>query len=255
MARPRSVLVALALVLCGAFAAGFLPIGHAGDGKDGAPKVEETVAAKRYRTWVFVEAGRGGMWIEELFFPEQGVCANVETRVEAKGKELTFPHVLNAFHGSIRNRFTTDFHDPKQTETPVEDVRVPASVAKAIFEAAELHRRLQQARHDVGAKVSALGLCRDLDVDGMLREPPRPTSPDGGYPEQWTGRVERMGPSIEMHGTHRLVDGVKTVVILKSAKLDLSKYEGKRVSVRGPSAPTVEGKQILVDVAEIQEVP
>lgn len=255
MAQPRSVVLALALVLCGAFAAGLLPTGHAGDGKDGAPKVEETVAAKRYRTWVFVEAGRGGMWIEELFFPEQGVCANVEMRVETKGNELTFPHLLNAFPGAIRNKFTTDFHDPKQTESPVEDVRVPTSVAKAIFEAADLHRRLEQARHDVGAKVSALGLCRDLDGDGKLREPFRPTELEGGYPEQWTGKVERMGPSIEMQGTHRLVDGGKTIVILQSAKVDLSKYEGKRVSVKGPSAPTVEGKQILVDVAEIQEVP
>lgn len=81
MAQPKSVVLALALVLWGAFAAGLLPTGHAGDGKDGAPKVEETIAARRYRTWVFVEAGRGGMWIEELFFPEQGVCANVEMRV------------------------------------------------------------------------------------------------------------------------------------------------------------------------------
>lgn len=83
---------------------------------------------------------------------------------------MTFPHILEAFHGAIRNKFTTEFHDPKQTESPVEDVRVPASVAKAIFEAADLHRRLEQARHDVGAKVSALGLCRDLDGDGKPRE-------------------------------------------------------------------------------------
>lgn len=82
-----------------------------------------------------------------------------------------------------------------------------------------------------------------------------PTNPEGGYPAQWTGKLEKMGPSIVMQGAHKFVDGAKTVVILRSSKVDLSKYEGKEVSVSGPSAPTVEGNQIIVDVAEIQEVP
>src|SRR5687767_403903 len=100
MTRPTSLLAALALGLCATW---FADCGHAGDDK-APPKSEETVAAKRYRTWVFVEAGRGGHWIEELFFAEQGVCANVEMRTVVKGDTFEFTHVLNAFHGTIRNR-------------------------------------------------------------------------------------------------------------------------------------------------------
>jgi|GEM_PF-5288613 len=255
MTSSRLPRVAILLAFCAVAATGFLPRVLAGDGKDAAPKAEETVAAKRYKTWVFVEAGRGGRWIEELYFPEKGVCANVEMRVETKGKDLTFPYVLNAFYGSIRNQFTTDLDDPTRTESPVEEVRVPASVVKGIYDAADLHRRLEQARHAVGALVSELGLCRDLDGDGKPWARPMPTRPEGGYPAAWTGTVQKMGPSIGMQGTHRLVDGGKTVVILASTKVDLSKYEGKRVSVRGPSVPTVEGNQILVDVTELEELP
>ena len=82
-----------------------------------------------------------------------------------------------------------------------------------------------------------------------------PTNPEGGHPAQWTGKLEKMGPSIVMQGTHKLVDAGKTVAVLTSSKVDLSKYEGKKVSVSGVSAPTVEGNRIIVDVAEIQEVP
>jgi hypothetical protein len=85
--------------------------------------------------------------------------------------------------------------------------------------------------------------------------PPATTKPDDAQPARWTGTLEKMGPSIVMQGTHRLVDAGKTVVILQSAKVDLSKYEGKRVSVTGKSAPTVEGNQTIVDVSEVTELP
>ena len=71
---------------------------------------------------------------------------------------------------------------------------------------------------------------------------------------KWTGTVEKLGISIEMQGTHKLVDGGKTVVLLKSAKVDLVKYEGKKVTVTGASAPTVEGNQTIIDVRELSEV-
>ena len=102
--------------------------------------------------------------MEELFFPEKGVCANVEVKVEVKGKEFEFPHVLNAFYGPMRNKFRMDFpRSEVDSESPVEDVKVSATLANAIFEAADLHRRLEQARHDIGPKVSDLGLCPPCD--------------------------------------------------------------------------------------------
>jgi hypothetical protein len=54
-----------------------------------------------------------------------------------------------------------------------------------------------------------------------------------------------------MEGTHRLVEGGKTVVLLKSSKVDLSKSEGKRVTVTGNASPTVEGRATIVDVETV----
>ena len=84
---------------------------------------------------------------------------------------------------------------------------------------------------------------------------PLSTSPDAGSATRWTGKLEATGPSIVMQGTHKLVVEGKTVAFLKSSKVDLSRYEGKRVFVKGPSASTVEGGQVIVDVVDIEEVP
>ena len=71
----------------------------------------------------------------------------------------------------------------------------------------------------------------------------------------WTGTLEKMGISIVMQGTHKLVEAGKTVAVLQSKTVDLVKYEGKRVTVTGTSAQTVEGNQTIVDVQEISEAP
>ena len=84
---------------------------------------------------------------------------------------------------------------------------------------------------------------------------PLSTSPDAGSAARWTGKLEVTGPSIVMQGTHKLVADGKTVAFLKSSKVDLSRYEGKRVFVKGPSASTVEGGQVIVDVVDIEELP
>jgi hypothetical protein len=90
--------------------------------------------------------------------------------VLTKKKTLDVTHVLNAFYGPIRNRFATHLFGEKDSESPVEDVKVPASLATSILEAAENHRRLEAARHEIGPKLSDSGLCRDLDGDGKPRE-------------------------------------------------------------------------------------
>ena len=71
----------------------------------------------------------------------------------------------------------------------------------------------------------------------------------------WTGKVEKLGPSVYMQGSHRLVQADGTVLLLASAKLDLSKYEGKTVTVSGRASPTVEGHQTIVDVEAVKEAP
>jgi hypothetical protein len=177
MDRWKLLVAALALRLSGAATAWFLPSGYADDAKGAPPRHEETVAAKRYKTWVFVEGGRSGVWIEELFFPEKGVCANVERRVVTKDKTFDFTHVLNAFHSPIRNKFTTRFASDELSESSVEDVQVPAALARSIFEAADLHRRLEAARSDIGPKLSAPALLRDLDENGKPRaDTPNPAT-------------------------------------------------------------------------------
>ena len=120
------------------------------------------------------------------------------------------------------------------------------------------------------AKSTVLALCLAF-VLSACGDPGKPSSPAGpsagpsGPPPamgaapsdpapaatSWTGTLEKMGPSIHMEGTHRLVEGGKTVVLLKSSKVDLTKSEGKRVTVTGTSAPTVEGNATIVTVETV----
>ena len=84
--------------------------------------------------------------------------------------------------------------------------------------------------------------------------PPAPAAP-GDVASSWTGKLEKVGPSISMEGTHRLVGPDKTAVLLKSVKADLAKYEGKTVRVTGRSSPTVEGHLTIVDVDTVEVLP
>ncbi len=82
---------------------------------------------------------------------------------------------------------------------------------------------------------------------------PTPEPPPVPGVVSWVGTVEKMGPSITMQGTHRLVNEGKTVVLLKSAKADLAAWEGKRARVTGAATRTVEGDATIVDVETIRE--
>lgn len=104
------------------------------------------------------------------------------------------------------------------------------------------------------------GCGKDTDSTGSKSpaspavKPTKPASP-ANPATQWTGKLEALGPSIHMEGTHKLVDGDKLVVLLKSAKVDLKAHEGKKVAVTGASSATVEGNQTIVDVETIKEIP
>ena len=81
-----------------------------------------------------------------------------------------------------------------------------------------------------------------------------PGSGSGGIQSSWSGRVEKQGPGIAMEGSHKLVDGEgKTIVLLKSTKVDLAALEGKFVTVKGYPSQTVEGGFTIVDVTEEKE--
>jgi hypothetical protein len=73
----------------------------------------------------------------------------------------------------------------------------------------------------------------------------------------WTGTVQPAGVGITMQGSHKLVEGGTTVVLLTTTNryVELVKFEGKRVKVTGTPSPTVEGGQTIVDVQTIVEAP
>ena len=69
----------------------------------------------------------------------------------------------------------------------------------------------------------------------------------------YTGLIEEAGIGIVMEGTHllRLLD--QRVIYLSStdANLDLQKYVGKKVELRGSVQPTVEGNSLLMRVEQV----
>lgn len=88
--------------------------------------------------------------------------------------------------------------------------------------------------------------------------PPATPAPDANPPATpgvpaWTGTLEKMGPSIHMQGSHKLTADGRMVVLLKSAKVDLTAWEGKKVVVTGSATQTVEGNQTIVDVETVRE--
>jgi hypothetical protein len=85
--------------------------------------------------------------------------------------------------------------------------------------------------------------------------PPKPAAAPAASDFTGAGVVEVQGISIAMQGTHKLVDGGKTVCLLESKKVDLKAHEGKKVKLSGPSRPTVEGGQTIVDVQTIEDLP
>jgi hypothetical protein len=168
---------ALVLVLLASLAASSALAG------DPAPPAEAFVAARRYRFFAVesaLEASHGGgRWIEELFFPEQGVVANVVFETEFGSGTWTTSPIANAFRSDKpRNRFRRRLGDVEETVSPLEDVKVPAALAKAIFETADLRARLDAARKDVGARLAKEGLGRDLDADGNVAKPAEPAAMD-----------------------------------------------------------------------------
>jgi len=72
--------------------------------------------------------------------------------------------------------------------------------------------------------------------------------------ESYTGKVEPMGMSIFMQGSHQLVDGSgEMIVILQSdGKVDLNKFVGKNVKASGSAEGTVEAGGKILTVSSIE---
>ena len=72
--------------------------------------------------------------------------------------------------------------------------------------------------------------------------------------ESFTGKVEPMGMSIFMQGSHQLVDdkGEMLVILQPGKDVDLSKFEGKQVTVQGTVEDTVEAGGKILTVESIK---
>ncbi len=72
--------------------------------------------------------------------------------------------------------------------------------------------------------------------------------------ESFTGKIEPMGMSIFMQGSHRLVDdGGETIVILQAdGDVDLNKFVQKKVKVSGTVESTVEAGGKILNVSAVE---
>jgi hypothetical protein len=123
-----------------------------------------TVRAQRYHVFVgdgFYGAMRGvGSETVELYFPDQGVVANVQWDFDevarARGTLRDVP-VVHAWYGPSRY---SPYPVLGQSEAPPppEEVRVPRDVADLVFAAAERRREMGRVGLQAGGALVAAGL-------------------------------------------------------------------------------------------------
>lgn len=72
--------------------------------------------------------------------------------------------------------------------------------------------------------------------------------------ESYTGKVEPMGMSIFMQGSHQLVDesGEMIVILQSDGAVDLNKFTKKKVKVSGDLEDTVEAGAKVLNVKELE---
>jgi hypothetical protein len=74
--------------------------------------------------------------------------------------------------------------------------------------------------------------------------------------DSYTGKIEPMGMSIFMQGSHQLLDesGAMIVILQSDGKVDLNKFVGKKVKVSGTTEDTVEGGGKLLTVSSAESL-
>jgi hypothetical protein len=91
------------------------------------------------------------------------VVANLTYELHRDGDRESWRPVLNAFRSEIRNEYGP-WCGPEAAPSAVEDVEVPAALARAIFDAADLRGRADDARRAAGERLSAAGILRRVSV-------------------------------------------------------------------------------------------
>lgn len=78
------------------------------------------------------------------------------------------------------------------------------------------------------------------------------SSSDAAEPDQtFRGKLQPLGPSVYMEGTHRLEIAADDFLLLRSDFHDLQLYEDTDVQVTGPVTETIEGGRLIMTVMEI----
>jgi hypothetical protein len=75
--------------------------------------------------------------------------------------------------------------------------------------------------------------------------------------KSYTGKVQPMGMSIFMQGSHQLVDDSGEMVVIlqtENGKIDLNKFVNKMVKVSGSEEPTVEAGGSVLTVTSIDAI-
>lgn len=74
--------------------------------------------------------------------------------------------------------------------------------------------------------------------------------------ESYTGKIEPMGMSIFMQGSHQLIDDNGDVIVLLNADegVDLDRFSGKKVKVTGNVEDTVEAGGRIVTVVKVDSL-
>ena len=121
------------------------------------PVAQETVRAYRYKVEVYDSplhyVHRAGRWIEEIYFPDQGVVCNVDF-----GGFFGGPSRLNAFSSGPRNG-----------EEALEEIEVPADLAADIIDMAQ-GRVFSRHPDTIANELFGASLLRAPGFQGVILE-------------------------------------------------------------------------------------
>jgi formylglycine-generating enzyme required for sulfatase activity len=225
------------------------------------------VKAFRYRVFTAESAMAfthgGGRWIEELWFPERKLAANVETTWN-DGKED--PVVRAFFCERMRNWSQTSGLETER-EQPAEEVTVPRDLADRLFALADAARKAELERVALGPVVVAAKVLRAIPDDREFRGRAGSATPDssasvGASPEAgvWLdGWAESVGKDVDPvtrfpTRVRRKRDGAEMVLIPRGpfefgseARID----EAKGEYLRGPTRSAELTKPYYMDVDEV----
>ena len=120
--------------------------------------VSDSVTALRYRRLAYDAMAwhdGTGRLIEEIWFPDRGIVANVTEEYSfdegADGTLDTGSHPeFHAFYSPILNRYPETFLSGTMIESPTTEIQVPRALAERMFRMADLDRELKEGRIAVG---------------------------------------------------------------------------------------------------------